>query len=153
MKSWEIIAKVYLEFLHTLGPDADAAAYAQAYQELGLDKPLITQFVMYLSDLLHGDLGKALLTGHPVIDDIVRVFPATLELATLAILFGVLIGLPLGVYAATHQGRSGDHIARVITLFGYSTPIFWLGMMLFWCSTPGWVGLAGWVASAWRMTA
>ena len=117
--------------LAIVGPDADAAAYAQAYQELGLDKPLTTQFVMYLKDLLHGDLGKALLTGHPVIEDIARVFPATLELATLAILFGVLIGLPLGVYAATHQGRAGDHVARVITLFGYSTPIFWLGMMAF----------------------
>ncbi|WP_440062725.1 ABC transporter permease [Pseudomonas syringae] len=128
--------------LAIVGPDADAAAYAQAYQELGLDKPLTTQFVMYLSDLLHGDLGKALLTGHPVIDDIVRVFPATLELATLAILFGVLIGLPLGVYAATHQGRSGDHIARVITLFGYSTPIFWLGMMAF-LVFYAWLGWAG----------
>ncbi|MFP3335667.1 ABC transporter permease subunit, partial [Pseudomonas sp. SIMBA_064] len=75
------------------------------------------------------DFGNALLTGHPVLDDIKRVFPATIELATLAILFGIVIGLPLGVVAASNQGRLGDHVARVITLFGYSTPIFWVGMM------------------------
>jgi peptide/nickel transport system permease protein len=128
--------------LAIVGPDADAAAYAQAYHELGLDKPLWAQFGLYLNDLLHGDLGKALLTGHPVLEDIARVFPATLELATLAIVFGVLAGLPLGVYAATHQGRMGDHMARLFTLFGYSTPIFWLGMMAF-LVFYAWLGWAG----------
>jgi peptide/nickel transport system permease protein len=80
-----------------------------------------------------------------VLDDILRVFPATIELATLAILFGVLIGLPLGVCAASNQGRLGDHVARVITLFGYSTPIFWLGMMglLVFYAWLGWAGGAG----------
>lgn len=80
-----------------------------------------------------------------MLDDILRVFPATIELATLAILFGVLIGLPLGVCAASNQGRLGDHVARVITLFGYSTPIFWLGMMglLVFYAWLGWAGGAG----------
>ncbi|WP_323155009.1 ABC transporter permease [Pseudomonas alvandae] len=128
--------------LAIVGPDADASAYAQVYQELGLDKPLWTQFAIYLGDLIHGDFGMALLTGNPVITDIARVFPATLELATLAILFGVLAGLPLGVYAATHQGRVGDHVARLITLFGYSTPIFWIGMMAF-LVFYAWLGWAG----------
>lgn len=128
--------------LAIVGPDADASAYAQVHLELGLDKPLWSQFGIYLSDLLHGDFGRALLTGNPVITDIARVFPATLELATLAILFGVLVGLPLGVYAATHQGRAGDHIARLITLFGYSTPIFWIGMMAF-LVFYAWLGWAG----------
>lgn len=128
--------------LAIVGPDADASTYAQAYKELGLDKPLWVQFGGYLNDLLHGNFGNALLTGHPVIEDIARVFPATLELATLAIVFGVLAGLPLGVYAATHQGRAGDHIARLFTLFGYSTPIFWLGMMAF-LVFYAWLGWAG----------
>jgi len=128
--------------LAIVGPDADASAYAQVHRELGLDKPLWAQFGIYLKDLLHGDFGMALLTGNPVITDIARVFPATLELATLAILFGVLVGLPLGVYAATHQGRAGDHVARLITLFGYSTPIFWIGMMAF-LVFYAWLGWAG----------
>lgn len=115
--------------LAVVGPDADSSTYDQVYRSMGLDQPIWTQFGLYLNDLLHGDFGNALLTGHPVLDDILRVFPATIELATLAILFGVLIGLPLGVCAASNQGRLGDHVARVITLFGYSTPIFWLGMM------------------------
>lgn len=80
-----------------------------------------------------------------MLDDIKRVFPATIELATLAILFGIVIGLPLGVVAASNQGRLGDHVARVITLFGYSTPIFWVGMMglLVFYAWLGWAGGAG----------
>ena len=90
--------------LAVVGPDADSSTYDQVYRAMGLDKPIWTQFGLYLSDLLHGDFGNALLTGHPVLEDIKRVFPATIELATLAILFGVLIGLPLGVCAASNQG-------------------------------------------------
>jgi peptide/nickel transport system permease protein len=124
--------------LAVVGPDADSSTYDQVYRSMGLDKPIWTQFGLYLNDLLHGDFGNALLTGHPVLDDILRVFPAT-------ILFGVLIGLPLGVCAASNQGRLGDHVARVITLFGYSTPIFWLGMMglLVFYAWLGWAGGAG----------
>ncbi|WP_416427410.1 ABC transporter permease [Pseudomonas sp. App30] len=131
--------------LAVVGPDADRSTYAQVYQAMGLDKPLWMQFGLYLNDLLHGNFGNALLTGHPVLDDIRRVFPATLELATLAILFGVVIGLPLGVCAASNQGRAGDHLARVIGLFGHSTPIFWLGMMglLVFYAWLGWAGGAG----------
>ncbi len=131
--------------LAVVGPDADSSTYAQVYQAMGLDKPIWMQFGLYLNDLLHGNFGNALLTGHPVLDDIRRVFPATLELATLAIVFGVLIGLPLGVCAASNQGRLGDHVARVITLFGHSTPIFWLGMMglLVFYAWLDWAGGAG----------
>ena len=131
--------------LAVVGPDADSSTYDQVYQAMGLDKPIWTQFGLYLNDLLHGDFGNALLTGHPVLEDIKRVFPATIELATLAILFGILIGLPLGVVAASNQGKLGDHVARVITLFGYSTPIFWVGMMglLVFYAWLGWAGGAG----------
>ncbi len=131
--------------LAVVGPDADSSTYDQVYHAMGLDRPLLVQFWIYLQDLAHGDFGNALLTGHPVIQDIARVFPATIELATLAIIFGVVIGLPLGVFAAANQGRVGDHLARVISLFGYSTPIFWLGMMglLVFYAWLGWAGGAG----------
>ena len=131
--------------LAVVGPDADSSTYDQVYQAMGLDRPLLVQFGYYLRDLAQGDCGNALLTGHPVIEDIARVFPATIELATLAIIFGVVLGLPLGVFAAANQGRMGDHLARVVTLFGYSTPIFWLGMMglLVFYAWLGWAGGAG----------
>ncbi|MCE1196798.1 ABC transporter permease, partial [bacterium] len=78
-------------------------------------------------------------------EDIRRVFPATIELATVAILLGVLVGVPLGVFAATRHGRLGDHVVRVLSLFGYSTPIFWFGLMglLIFYAKLGWVGGAG----------
>ncbi|SDH86919.1 peptide/nickel transport system permease protein [Pseudomonas flavescens] len=131
--------------LAVVGPDADSSTYDQVYQAMGLDRPLLVQFGYYLRDLAQGNFGNALLTGHPVIEDIARVFPATIELATLAIIFGVVLGLPLGVFAAANQGRMGDHLARVVTLFGYSTPIFWLGMMglLVFYAWLGWAGGAG----------
>ncbi|MFB4368554.1 MULTISPECIES: ABC transporter permease [unclassified Pseudomonas] len=131
--------------LAVVGPDADSSTYDQVYQAMGLDRPLLVQFGYYLRDLAQGNFGNALLTGHPVIEDIARVFPATIELATLAIIFGVVIGLPLGVFAAANQGRIGDHLARLVTLFGYSTPIFWLGMMglLVFYAWLGWAGGAG----------
>ncbi len=115
--------------LSVIGPDADNSTYEQVYQEMGLDKPIYVQYFYYLNDLAHGDFGNALLTGRPVIEDIARVFPATLELATVAIIFGIFIGIPLGVYAAVNKGRTVDHIIRVISLFGYSTPVFWVGMI------------------------
>lgn len=128
--------------LAVVGADADASTYQQVFREMGLDQPLWRQFLWYLNDLLRGDFGAALLTGNPVLTDIARVFPATLELATLAIVFGVIVGLPLGVFAATHHGRLGDHLARLLTLFGYSTPIFWLAMMAF-LVFYAWLGWAG----------
>lgn len=131
--------------LSIVGPDADKSTYEQVYKQLGLDRPMTVQFGYYLRDLAHGDLGKALLTGHKVTDDLVRVLPATIELATMAILLGTLVGVPLGVYAATRRGRLPDHIVRVISLFGYSTPVFWFGMMglLVFYAWLDWAGGAG----------
>ncbi|WP_200954305.1 ABC transporter permease [Rhizobacter sp. Root1221] len=131
--------------LSIVGPDADRSTYNQVRQQLGLDRPLVVQFGYYLRDLSHGDLGKALLTGHPVRDDLARVLPATVELATLAIVIGTLVGVPLGVYAATRRGRLGDHVVRLVSLFGHSTPIFWFGMMglLVFYAWLGWAGGTG----------
>jgi peptide/nickel transport system permease protein len=131
--------------LAMLGERASAQAYAAARISLGLDKPLIVQFLIYVGDVLHGQFGMSLLTANPVIDDIKRVFPATLELATLSTIIGVAIGVPLGVMAAVRHNRWVDHLARFIGLAGSSVPVFWLALMglllfyakLHWVSCPG----------------
>ncbi len=131
--------------LAIVGPDADRSTYEQVYRQLGLDQPLAVQFGRYVWDLAQGDLGQALLTGNAVSDDLKRVLPATVELATLAMLMGVLLGVPLGVMAATHHGRWPDHLARVLGLLGHSTPVFWFGMMglLVFYAWLGWAGGIG----------
>jgi peptide/nickel transport system permease protein len=127
------------------GPDADGSTYQQVKVQLGLDQPLWVQFGHYLGELAHGKLGTSLLTGNPVAADIARVFPATAELATLAILLGVLSGVPLGVFAATRRGGWGDNVVRVISLSGYSVPVFWFAMMglLVFYAWLGWAGGSG----------
>jgi len=131
--------------LSVVGPDADRATYEQVYRKLGLDRPLIMQFGYYLRDLLHGDFGNALLTGHPVTADLARVLPATIELATLAIVIGTCLGVPMGVYAATRRGRLGDHLTRLVSLLGHSTPVFWFGMvgLIVFYAKLGWAGGTG----------
>ncbi|ARL41680.1 ABC transporter permease [Burkholderia pseudomallei] len=126
--------------LAVLGDRASAAAYAAERIALGLDKPLATQFLIYARDVLHGNLGMSLLTSNPVLDDIRRVFPATL-----ATLIGVALGVPLGVAAAVKHNRPIDHVARFVGLIGNSVPVFWLGLMglllfyarLHWVAGPG----------------
>lgn len=131
--------------LAVVGDNARPDVYEKARLDMGLDKPLVIQFWLYISKVFHGDFGKSVLTSNLVIDDIQRVFPATLELATLGTLIGITLGIPLGVLAATKQGRWPDHIARFVGLFGYSIPIFWLGLMglLLFYAKLGWVGGPG----------
>jgi peptide/nickel transport system permease protein len=131
--------------LAIVGEQASKSTYDQAYAELGLDRPLIVQFGIYVWDVIHGDFGKSLLTARPVADDIKRVFPATLELATLGVLIGIVLGIPLGVVAAVRRGSWIDQLARVVALVGYSMPIFWLGLMglLVFYGILGWVGGPG----------
>ncbi|MCE8533640.1 ABC transporter permease [Ruegeria pomeroyi] len=131
--------------LAIVGERASQSTYDAVYEQLGLDKPLLVQFLYYLWDVLHGDFGMSLLNARPVSEDIARVFPATLELATLGTLIGVLLGVPLGVIAAVRRGSWIDQIARVVALVGYSMPIFWLGLMglLVFYGVLGWVGGPG----------
>eukprot|EP01037_Dinobryon_pediforme_P010846 gene10846-10926_t len=112
-----------------IGEQADQATYDMVFHQLGRDKPLITQFFLFVRDMLHLDFGNALFTGHRVADDLAKVFPATIELATFAIIIGVAFGVPLGMLAAIYRGSVIDQIARVIGLLGYSTPTFWSGLM------------------------
>lgn len=131
--------------LAIVGERASPETYRAAYEALGLDRPLYEQFFVYVGKVLQGDLGQSLLTARPVLEDVARVFPATLELATVATLIGVTLGIPSGVFAAVYQGRWPDHLVRVVGLFGYSMPVFWLGLMgllvfygvLDWVAGPG----------------
>lgn len=115
--------------LAAVGDRAPPDVYARVREELGLDLPLWRQFAHYVGDVLQGDLGQSVLTARPVLEDVARVFPATLELATAAILIGVLVGVPVGILAAVRQGRWPDHVIRVLGLVGYSVPIYWLGLV------------------------
>ncbi|QCI99252.1 ABC transporter permease [Agrobacterium larrymoorei] len=113
-----------------IGDQADQATYDRVYKEMGLDRPIYVQFGHYLSDVVQLDFGQSIITKQDVSKDLARVFPATIELATLAIIFGAGLGIPLGVIAAVRKGTWVDHLARVVGLLGYSTPIFWLGTIV-----------------------
>jgi peptide/nickel transport system permease protein len=131
--------------LAIVGERASQSTYNAVYTQLGLDKPVVVQFAYYLWDVMHGDFGMSLLNARPVSEDIARVFPATLELATLGVFFGIFLGVPLGVVAAVRKGSWIDQVARVVALVGYSMPIFWLGLMglLVFYGMLGWVGGPG----------
>lgn len=131
--------------LAIVGDRAPADVVAAVRLELGLDKPLYVQFWIYLGKLAIGDLGRSVMTSHTVWEDIKRFFPATMELATVAILFAAFIGVPLGVLAAVKQGSRVDHTIRVVCLAGHSLPIFVLALLsllvfyatLHWAPGPG----------------
>lgn len=131
--------------LAVLGDRAPPDVVERTRREMGLDLPLIQQFYIYLKNALHGDFGNSVLTTNPVMTDIRRAFPATIELATLGTLIGSLLGVPLGVLAAVRRGSFIDQIVRIIGLIGYSVPIFWLALLalvlfyakLKWVAFPG----------------
>jgi peptide/nickel transport system permease protein len=115
--------------LAVVGDRASQATYNQVKAAMGLDLPIWHQFLIYAWNVLHGDFGMSTLTARPVLEDLLRVFPATAELATLGIIIGTVFGIPLGVWSAVYRNSFLDHIMRVLGLIGYSVPIFWLGIM------------------------
>ena len=131
--------------LAILGDRAPAHVVERTRELLGFNKPLYQQFFIYVRDALTGNFGTSVLTTNPVMTDIRRVFPATLELATFGTIIGSLLGVPLGVLAAVKRGSIADQIVRVIGLVGYSVPIFWLALLslllfyarLKWVAFPG----------------
>ena len=131
--------------LAIVGDRAPEHVYARVREEMGLNKPLYQQFGIYLGKVVQGDFGTSVLTSNPVLQDIRKTFPATIELATLGILIGAGFGVPLGVWAAVRRGSLVDQVVRVMGLIGYSVPIFWLGLMglvlfyakLDWVAGPG----------------
>jgi peptide/nickel transport system permease protein len=98
--------------------------------EHGLDQPIYEQYVAYIRDLLHGDLGTSFVTSQPVLTDLVTRFPATLELTLYAMLAAISFGVPLGIASAVHANRWVDHVSRVISVSGIALPVFWTSLTL-----------------------
>jgi peptide/nickel transport system permease protein len=118
--------------LAIVGDHASRATYERVRFEIGLERTIPEQYALYLGRVLHGDFGHSVMTSNPVASDILHFFPATLELATLATVIGVLVGVPAGVAAGALRGRWPDHLVRFLGLFGYSMPVFWLGLVGLW---------------------
>ncbi len=114
-------------------------------EKLGFDRPLPVQLAIYVKNLLRGDLGKSLFTGRPVISDLVGRLPATIELTLVAMLFTVIVGIPLGVLSALRRNSLLDHAVRFVTVSGLAIASFWLGIMLqlAFAMAIGWFPLGG----------
>jgi peptide/nickel transport system permease protein len=106
------------------------AAKKKIERELGLDQPIVTQYVNWISGLARGDLGYAYVSEKPAIDEILPRIPVTAKLAVLALVFSVLFGVPLGVLSAVRQNTALDYVLRVVSLTGLSLPSFWLGLLI-----------------------
>ncbi len=131
--------------LAVVGDHATREIYDKTYIAMGLDRSVPVQYLIYLGKLITGDFGQSVMTSRPVLNDLMQFFPATFELATIATVIGVVIGVPAGVAAGALKGRWPDHLVRIAGLFGYSMPVFWLGLVglfvfygkLGWVSGPG----------------
>ncbi len=131
--------------LSVTGDNVSEEIYDNVYREMGLDKSFITQLFNYIARAGNFNFGKSFQTGNEVINDIKSVFPATIELATFAIVLSMFIGIPIGILSAYYKGRAFDHIMRIVTLCGSSMSVFWiglLGLVIFyvtfgWSSGPG----------------
>src|SRR3954464_7985660 len=108
----------------------DPARHEALRHEYGFDRPVLVQYGIYLARLLHGDLGKSIITSESVLSEFASLFPATIELAICAILFALILGLPAGILAAVRRNSIFDHGVMGVSLTGYSMPIFWWGLLL-----------------------
>jgi len=116
--------------LHRVGDHASEAVYQAARHDFGLDQPIPVRFGQYVWGILHGDLGASWSNSRPIASDLARVFPATVELSIVAIIFGAVIGVGLGLASALKPRGAIDNILRLVSLVGYSVPIFWLGLLM-----------------------
>ena len=123
----------------------EPARHAALRADLGLDKPMLVQYGIYLGGVFQGDLGKSIITKESVLDEFLDRFPATIELSVCALIFALLAGLPAGVLAAVRRGTVFDHTVMGISLTGYSMPIFWWALLLIlWFSVYlGWTPVSG----------
>ena len=106
------------------------AAKKKIERQLGLDQPIVTQYVSWISGLARGDLGYAYVSEKPAIEEILPRIPVTAKLAVLALVFSILFGVPLGVVSAVRQNTALDYVLRVVSLSGLSLPSFWLGLLI-----------------------
>lgn len=128
-----------------LGESASTADRAQLRADLGLNRPLFSQFGSYLDKLAHGNLGSSIHTKTPIIELIKTRYPATLKLAVLALLIGLSIGIPLGIYAALRNGKWQDFVVTIVSVRFSAMPAFWLGpmLMLVFAVWLGWLPVSG----------
>jgi dipeptide transport system permease protein len=126
----------------------DPARRTRLLHEFGLDRPLPAQYASYVGQILHGDLGSSLTTHDSVAHEFATLFPATVELASFALLFAVVVGVPAGVLAAVKRNTFADYVVMGVSLTGYSMPIFWwaLLLILFFSVQLGWTPVSGRIA-------
>ncbi|NMM44165.1 ABC transporter permease subunit [Rhodospirillaceae bacterium KN72] len=119
--------------------------YTQLAAQFGFDQPLWQQYLIFMGNLLQGDLGNSFVTKQPVLTEFLARFPATLELSIFAMLLALIVGLPAGVIAAVRRGTFFDHTLMTVSLTGYSMPIFWWGLLLIilFSSILGWTPVSG----------
>ena len=116
--------------LAILGDSASEAALVALREKLGLNRPLWEQFLAYMGDIVRLELGRSMVTGRPVMEEITHALPYTLELTTAAIFVGVFLGVPMGVWAALQRNGPADYLTRAVSLVGLSFPPFFLGICL-----------------------
>ena len=139
-----------------LGPEASPADIAAFREELGLNKPLVVQFVSYIGNVARGDLGRSLIYRQDVLSLILERLPTTLTLSLCALSLAILIGVPLGIFASIRHNSFWDFFITVLALVGVSVPVFWLGMLLIvvfvlhWGLLPS-VGLGSWDKGLWNV--
>ncbi len=128
----------------------DPERRARLLQQFGLDRPLSTQYLDYIGQVLRGDLGSSLTTHEPVLKEFLTLFPATVELAVFAMLFAVILGIPAGILAALKRNSAADYAVMGASLAGYSMPIFWwaLLLILFFSVQLGWTPVSGRISVA-----
>jgi peptide/nickel transport system permease protein len=127
------------------GPDATNDMVETIRVEYGLDRPLIEQFAIYMGDLFTGDFGRSIVSTRPVLDELIRYVPATLELVLVAMGLGILIGVPFGMLSAVYKDRTLDQVTRILSISGVAVPAFWFGILLqlFFAVHLGWLPVSG----------
>lgn len=128
-----------------VGPNATPEVYENIRRDLGLDKPLITQYFVFVGNLLRGDFGNSILQRRPVLDMIIQRLPVTLEVGAWALLLSFLIAIPTGIIAAVNRNSTIDYAAMIFALIGISMPTFFLGLLLlyFFAFRLGWFPVSG----------
>jgi ABC-type dipeptide/oligopeptide/nickel transport system permease component len=135
---WAVVTFVF--FLIRIVPGGPAVAALGSYateesireleKQMGLDKPILVQYGIFLKDLCQGNLGKSLITNKPISQEIARALPYTLDLAIGGMIIGILFGIPTGIITALRRNRPPDYIGRILSLVGISMPEFYLGILL-----------------------